>query len=50
MILEATSLVKFRNRLGAEGMKQIEAVLLKTWGQMGLVRTKKIAVDTMSQL
>ena len=29
VLLEATSLVKFRNRLGAEGMKQIEAVLLR---------------------
>ena len=49
LILEATSLVKFRNRLGSEGMKQIEVVLLKTWGEMGLVRTKKIAVDTTAQ-
>ena len=49
VLLEPTSLVKFRNRLGAEGMKEIEAVLLKTWGQLGLVRTKKIAVDTTSQ-
>lgn len=49
MMLDATSLVKFRNRLGSEGMKQIEAVLLKTWGDMGLVRTKKIAVDTTAQ-
>ncbi len=48
-LLDATSLVKFRNRLGSEGMKQIEAVLLKTWGEMGLVRTKKIAVDTTAQ-
>ena len=49
LILEATSLVKFRNRLGSEGMKRIEVVLLKTWGQMGLVRTKKITVDTTAQ-
>jgi IS5 family transposase len=49
ILLEATSLVKFRNRLGAEGMKQIEAVLLRTWGQMGLVKTKKIAADTTAQ-
>ena len=49
VLLEATSLVKFRNRLGAEGMKQIETVLLRTWGQMGLVRTKKIAADTTAQ-
>lgn len=49
VLLEPTSLVKFRNRLGAEGMKQIEAVLLRTWGQMGLVKTKKIAADTTAQ-
>jgi IS5 family transposase len=49
VLLDATSLVKFRNRLGAQGMKQIEAVLLRTWGQMGLVRTKKIAADTTAQ-
>jgi IS5 family transposase len=49
VLLEPTSLVKFRNRLGAEGMKEIEAVLLGTWGQMGLVRTKKVAADTTAQ-
>ena len=49
VLLEPTSLVKFRNRLGSEGMKQIEAVLLRTWGQMGLVKTKKIAADTTTQ-
>jgi len=49
ILLEPTSLVKFRNRLGAEGMKEIEAVLLQTWGQMRLVRTKKIAADTTAQ-
>ena len=49
VLLEPTSLVKFRNRLGSEGMKQIEAVLLRTWGQMGLVKTKKIAADTTAQ-
>jgi len=49
LLLDATSLVKFRNRLSAEGMKQIEAVLLRTWGQMGLVKTKKIAADTTAQ-
>lgn len=48
-ILEATSLVKFRNRIGAEGMKQIEAVLLKAWSDMGLVKTKRVAVDTTAQ-
>jgi len=49
LLVDATSLVKFRNRLGAEGMKQIEAVLLRTWGQRGLVKTKKIAADTTAQ-
>jgi IS5 family transposase len=49
VLLEPTSLVKFRNRLGAKGMKEIEAVLLGTWGQMGLVRTKKVAADTTTQ-
>jgi transposase, IS5 family len=48
-ILEASSLVKFRNRIGTEGMKQIEAVLLKAWSEMGLVKTKRVAVDTTAQ-
>lgn len=48
-ILEASSLVKFRNRIGTEGMKQIEAVLLKAWSEMGLVKTRRVAVDTTAQ-
>jgi len=48
-ILEAISLVKFRNRIGTEGMKQIEAVLLKAWSDRGLVKTKRVAVDTTAQ-
>jgi len=48
-ILDATSLVKFRNRIGAEGMQQIEAVLLKAWSAMGLVKTRRVAVDTTAQ-
>jgi transposase, IS5 family len=48
-ILEATSLVKFRNRIGTEGMKQIETLLLKAWSSMGLVKTKRVAVDTTAQ-
>jgi IS5 family transposase len=48
-ILEATSLVKFRNRIGTGGMKQIEALLLKAWSSMGLVKTKRVAVDTTAQ-
>jgi IS5 family transposase len=47
--LEASSLVKFRNRIGTEGMKQIEAVLLKAWSEKGLVKTRRIAVDTTAQ-
>jgi IS5 family transposase len=48
-ILEATSLVKFRNRIGTAGMKQIEAVLLKAWSERGLVKTRRVAVDTTAQ-
>ena len=48
-ILEASSLVKFRNRIGTQGMKQIEAVLLKAWSGMGLVKTRRVAVDTTAQ-
>jgi IS5 family transposase len=48
-ILDATTLVKFRNRIGTEGMKQIEAFFLKTWSDMGLVKTKRVAVDTTAQ-
>jgi IS5 family transposase len=48
-ILEASSLVKFRNRIGTEGMKQIEAVLFEAWSGMGLVKTRRVAVDTTAQ-
>lgn len=48
-ILDATSLVKFRNRIGVEGMKQIEAVLFKAWSEMGLVKTRRVSVDTTAQ-
>jgi IS5 family transposase len=48
-ILEATTLVKFRNRIGTEGLKQIESFFLKTWSEMGLVKTKRVAVDTTAQ-
>jgi IS5 family transposase len=48
-ILDASSLVKFRNRLGTEGMKKVEQVLLKTWTEMGLVRTRRVSVDTTAQ-
>jgi len=48
-MLDSTSMVKFRNRIGAEGMKRIEAVLLQAWSDMGLVKTRRVAVDTTSQ-
>jgi IS5 family transposase len=48
-ILEASSLVKFRNRIGTEGMKRIEALLLKASSDMGLVKTRRVAVDTTAQ-
>ena len=48
-ILEASSLVKFRNRIGTEGMKQIEAVLFEAWTDIGLVKTRRVAVDTTAQ-
>jgi IS5 family transposase len=48
-ILVSTSTVKFRNRIGTEGMKRIEAVLLHVWSEMGLVKTLRVAVDTTSQ-
>jgi len=48
-ILDASSLVKFRNRIGTEGMKKVEAVLLQTWTEMGLVKTKRVSVDTTAQ-
>ena len=48
-ILEATSLVKFRNRIGTEGMQRLEAVLMTTWRSLGLVKTKRVIVDTTAQ-
>jgi IS5 family transposase len=48
-IFDATTLVKFRNRIGTEGMKQIESFFLQTWSDMGLVKTKRVAVDTTAQ-
>ena len=48
-ILEPTTLVKFRERIGVEGMRRIDAVLLKTWRSMGLVKTRRVAVDTTAQ-
>jgi len=48
-ILDSTSMVKFRNRIGTDGMKRIEAVLLHAWSEMGLVKTRRVAVDTTPQ-
>jgi transposase, IS5 family len=48
-ILDSTSMVKFRNRIGTEGMKRIEAILLHAWSEMGLVKTRRVAVDTTPQ-
>jgi IS5 family transposase len=48
-ILDSSSMVKFRNRIGTEGMKRIEAVLLGAWSGMGLVKTRRVAVDTTPQ-
>jgi len=48
-ILDSTTLVKFRNRIGTEGMQRIEAILLQAWSDMGLVKTRRVAVDTTSQ-
>jgi IS5 family transposase len=47
--LDSTSMVKFRNRIGTEGMKRIETVLLHAWSEMGLVKTRRVAVDTTPQ-
>lgn len=48
-ILEPTTLVKFREGIGVEGMKQIEAALLRDWHQKGLVKTARLTVDTTAQ-
>ena len=48
-ILEATTLVKFRERIGTDGMRQIEMALLNDWHQKGLVKTKRVSIDTTAQ-
>ena len=48
-IVEATTLVKFRDRIGVEGMQHIETALLNHWHFKGLVKTKRVAVDTTAQ-
>jgi len=49
LIVEATTLVKFRDRIGVEGMQHIESALLNHWHCKGLVKTKRVAVDTTAQ-
>lgn len=48
-ILDATTLVKFRDRIGVDGMQQIETALLNDWHRKGLVKTKRVAIDTTAQ-
>jgi IS5 family transposase len=48
-ILDATSLVKFRNRIGTEGMQRVEALFLQHWQSLGLVKTRRVSMDTTSQ-
>jgi IS5 family transposase len=49
LIVEATTLVKFRDRIGVEGMQHIESALLNHWHSKGLVKTKRAVVDTTAQ-
>ena len=49
LIVEATTLVKFRDRIGVEGMQHIESALLNHWHAKGLVKTRRVAVDTTAQ-
>jgi len=48
-IVEATTLVKFRDRIGVEGMQHIETALLNHWHSKGLVKTRRVAVDSTAQ-
>ena len=48
-IVDATSLVKFRNRIGIKGMELIEQTVTRAWCAQGLVKTKRVLVDTTSQ-
>jgi IS5 family transposase len=48
-IIEPTTLVKFRERIGVEGMCTIEGALLNDWHRKGLVKTARVAVDTTAQ-
>ena len=48
-IVDATSLVKFRNRIGVKGMELIEQTVTGAWCAQGFVKTKRVLVDTTSQ-
>jgi IS5 family transposase len=49
LLLEASSLVKFRNRIGSKGLEAIESVLAQSWQSHGLVNTKRVSLDTTAQ-
>lgn len=48
-LLEASSLVKFRNRIGPKGLEAIEIVLIQAWQKLGLIKTKRVSLDTTAQ-
>jgi IS5 family transposase len=48
-ILKASSMTKFRKRIGPKGMASIERIMLECWTKMGLVKTRGMAVDTTAQ-
>jgi IS5 family transposase len=48
-ILDSSSMTKFRQRIGPKGMARIERIMLECWTKMGLVKTKRMAVDTTAQ-
>jgi len=48
-MVDATSLVKFRNRIKTEGMQLIEQTVTRAWCAHGLVKTKRVLIDTTSQ-
>jgi IS5 family transposase len=42
-------MTKFRQRIGSKGMERIERIMLECWTKMGLVKTKRMAVDATAQ-
>jgi len=48
-IIDPTSLVKFRIRIGTDGMQHVEAVLMQGWQSEGLVKTQRAFVDATAQ-